>query len=77
MLPTVARQPENLDSRAAKSSRRAHPGLTSIQARTLDHITHCPACGAWEVVTDRELRVRCETGFVAAAWCRHFIGDAK
>lgn len=78
MLPTVASASAIASSNARVPSRtRSHAGLTSAQAWTLDHITHCPACGAWEVVTERVLRARREPSFVAPPWCRHSIGDPE
>ena len=33
-------------------------GLTSRQQWDHDHIARCTGCGAWEIVTDIELRMR-------------------
>lgn len=77
MLPSVAREDRNPDSHAPGSSPGRHQQLTGVQAWTLDHITHCPSCGTWEVVTDRELRSRQEPTFVEPSWCRHTLGDLQ
>lgn len=48
-----------------------HAGLSSRDAWALDHITHCPTCGAWEVVTETELRRRADPQWRAEPWCGH------
>lgn len=45
--------------------------LSSRDAWALDHITHCPTCGAWEVVTEAELRRRADPQWCAEPWCDH------
>ena len=47
-------------------------GLTSSQAWTLTHITRCPTCGAWEVITEREAAFRDLGINDVAAICKHF-----
>lgn len=48
---------------------RAHPGLTSRQAWTLEHIVRCPSCGSWTTVLDREITEGLMDG---VAVCQHF-----
>lgn len=47
-------------------------GLTSRQQWTHDHITRCPTCGAWEVITEREAAFRQLGIHEVAAICKHF-----
>lgn len=70
--PTPIEKRTRTDARVSGvSPSRSHPDLTSREAWALDHITHCPTCGAWEMVTDAELRSRAEPGWVAPSWCAH------
>lgn len=71
----VAATPIDLKSpractRAGVSQRR-HQDLSSRDAWALDHITHCPTCGAWEMVSDDELTRRCEPSWSPSPWCAH------
>lgn len=59
------------DTRVSERPRAQHAGLTSRDAWALDHITHCPTCGAWEVVTEAELRRRADPQWCAEPWCNH------
>lgn len=46
-------------------------GLTSRDAWTLQHITRCPSCGTWELITETERTFR-ELGIHARpALCKH------
>lgn len=47
-------------------------GLTSRQQWTAEHIDRCPTCGAWEVITDRELHSRQLGTNTTPAFCKHF-----
>lgn len=72
MLPTIARDVDHLTSKPPITPRpRRLAGLTTRQAWTLDHIAHCPVCGAWEVVTDDELHRRGAPTYTPPEWCRH------
>lgn len=57
-------------TRAGVSS-RPHADLSSRAAWALDHITHCPTCGAWEMVTDAELNRRADASWSPSTWCAH------
>jgi hypothetical protein len=47
-------------------------GLTSRQQWDHDHITRCEGCGAWEIVTDIEMRMRAAEQWPAfVAPCQH------
>ena len=46
-------------------------GLTSRQAWTLNHITRCPLCGAWECLTNYEALTRAAPGYEVPAFCSH------
>ena len=48
-------------------------GLTSRQQWGLEHITRCPCCGTWELITEREQAMR-DLGLNPAT-CHH-ITDA-
>lgn len=76
---TVAPSAHDLKSpgrvRARVVSDRPHPDLSSRDAWALDHITHCPTCGAWEMVTDAELRERAGPSWSTPAWCVHVRPD--
>lgn len=70
----LARPVVDAKTRPASScgvSERPHPELSSRDAWALEHITHCPTCGAWEVVTDLELRRRDDPGWRPEPWCAH------
>lgn len=47
-------------------------GLTSRQAWALDHITRCPSCGAWMLVTQAALSHATADGYVPPAVCEHY-----
>lgn len=47
-------------------------GLTQKQEWTHEHISRCPTCGAWEVITETERAFR-ELGIHAVPpFCKHF-----
>lgn len=75
MLPTIANGLPNPEASTTGVSPRAHPDLSSRSAWALDHITHCPTCGAWELITDRELTARTLPTWQAAQWCVHVTPD--
>lgn len=50
-------------------------GLTSSQQWRLDHIDRCPTCGAWELITERELTFR-QLGIHAVPTICHHIETA-
>lgn len=58
-------------TRVSERPRAQHAGLTSRDAWALEHITHCPTCGAWEVVTEAELLRRSDPQWYAEPWCAH------
>jgi len=57
------------------SACRVGSGLTSRQAWALEHITRCPSCGKWVLVTERALRLISSDGYVPAAVCDHFRAE--
>lgn len=44
-------------------------GLTARQQWSHDHITRCPCCGAWELITEAEKTMR-NLGLIPAT-CHH------
>lgn len=71
-LPVVDAKTRPMSSRPVSERPDApHAGLSSRDAWALEHITHCPTCGAWEVVTDRELRRRADSAWRPEPWCEH------
>lgn len=62
--------PQSVAARLARAQthRTCRGGLTSRQAWTLAHIVRC-TCGAWVLVTDRELADETAAEPVV---CRHF-----
>lgn len=59
-------------TRESVSPPRPHAGLSSRDAWALDHITHCPVCGSWELISESELLARQEPDWVPQPWCVHF-----
>lgn len=51
-------------------------GLTSRQAWTHDHIHRCLTCGAWEVITDAEKRMRQADLMSTPDVCQHLNPEA-
>ena len=46
-------------------------GLTSQQAWTLEHIERCYCCGAWTVLTEREVDLIADERYIPPATCKH------
>jgi len=44
----------------------------SRQAWALEHITRCPSCGRWVLVSDQTLWLITADGYVPPAVCEHF-----
>lgn len=80
-MPEIRVAPSALDLKsparvhARGVSDRPHPDLSSRAAWALEHIGHCPTCGAWEMATDHELRRRAEPGWSPPTWCAHVRPD--
>lgn len=70
--PVPYEKPSPIEGAFGVSSPRPHAGLSTCDAWALDHITHCPVCGAWELITESELIARQEPGWVPQPWCVHF-----
>ncbi len=69
-MPTVSRFRHVRES--VPSNPLARVGLTSRQAWALEHITRCPSCGTWVLVSDQTLWLITCAGYVAPAVCEHF-----
>jgi len=46
-------------------------GLTSRQVWTHDHITRCYCCGAWTVLTERDVDLIADERYTPPATCKH------
>lgn len=69
-MSTVSRFRHVRESVPSNSSARV--GLTSRQAWALEHITRCPSCGRWVLVSDQTLWLITGDGYVPPAVCEHF-----
>lgn len=75
MLPTIATHAVTTEVSDPGVPPRPHLDMPSRTAWALDHITHCPACGAWEMVTEAELAARRAPDWDPPAWCAHVTPD--
>lgn len=75
MLPTIANGLPDPEAPMTGVFPRSHPDLTSRSSWALDHITHCPTCGAWELITDHELAARALPTWLPQPWCVHVTPD--